>query len=356
MGDSDKFSGRDEFTGSTKLLLEHRVNGRCSNPDCRRPTRGPSSDSAKTVNVGDAAHITAASKGGARYDESLTSEHRREAENGIWLCKPCAKIVDNDPDRFPVKLLREWKRQAEDTARLECELPFNSEVRKVLPGTHKQSSRILAFGHEFRTSINLDDGDAEDLIMRFVGLLRDFISFAVYRTCVETGIEDFVFLMTLQAKEKPNDPRVHLHVATASHITFFVAEFQRIYELFLDGCNDRNLIAPGVPSNLRCSATMQMGELVSLRTSRTGPAHLEISLTESITSLKEPFSTSSLLTLFSQMKNTKMIVIPQYSATENEERIMRYAAEINDTERFSFDDIAIDPANPEKFRIVRMGE
>ena len=101
---------------------------------------------------------------------------------------------------------------------------------------------------------------------------------------------------------------------------------------------------------------IRMGELISLRASRIGPAHLNISLTEQITSLKEPFSTSSLLSLLSQIKNTKLIVIPEYSATPHEERIMRYAAEINDTGRFSLDDIAVDPTNPEKFRIVRMGE
>ncbi|MFO0818288.1 MAG: hypothetical protein U1A77_10130 [Pirellulales bacterium] len=180
--------------------------------------------------------------------------------------------------------------------------------------------------------------------------------FAIYRTCLESGIEDFVFLTTLQVKEQPNDPHVHFHLVVSSHITYFVAEFQRIYEAVLNGSNDRRVFAPGVPTNLRYKSMIRMGELISLRASRIGPSHLDISLTEQISSLKEPFSTSSLLSLLSQIKNTKLIVIPEYSATPHEERIMRYAAEINDTGRFSLDDIAVDQTNPEKFRIVRMGE
>lgn len=348
---------RDDFSLTTKRLLEHRVNGRCSKPDCRRSTRGPASDPAKTINIGDAAHITAAAKGGARYDASLTSEQRRAAENGIWLCKPCAKIVDDDEERFSVALLREWKRQAEDTARMECETPFAAaSPSNVTPATHQQSSKILSFGHEFRTTINLTDEDAEDRIMKFIERLRDFMVFAVYRTCIETGIEDFVFLSTLVAKEKSGDPRIHFSIAVSSHITYFVAEFERIYQAFHDGGNDPMIIAPRVPSNLHYSSMIRIGELISLRASRVGPTRLDVSLTEPITSLKEPFSSSSLLSLLSQMKNTKLIVIPEYSATPHEERIMRYAAEINDTGRFSLDDIRVDPSNPEKFRITRLGE
>jgi hypothetical protein len=64
-----------------------------------------------------AAHITAASPGGARYDPSLTPEERRSAENGIWMCQNDGTLVDRDEQRFPVGLLRNWKMIAEDEAR-----------------------------------------------------------------------------------------------------------------------------------------------------------------------------------------------------------------------------------------------
>ena len=50
----------------------------------------------KSVNVGEAAHITAAAPGGKRYDPSLTPEDRRAASNGMWLCELCAKLIDTD--------------------------------------------------------------------------------------------------------------------------------------------------------------------------------------------------------------------------------------------------------------------
>jgi hypothetical protein len=68
---------RDDFTEEVKRILAARVGNACSNPDCRALTSGPQSDSAKALNVGVAAHITAASEGGQRYNPALSSEERR---------------------------------------------------------------------------------------------------------------------------------------------------------------------------------------------------------------------------------------------------------------------------------------
>jgi hypothetical protein len=106
-------SSRDEFSKQTKQLLSSRVAHRCSNPDCRAATIGPQSLSDGSINLGVAAHITAAAVGGPRYDSSLTSDERSGAGNGIWLCQNCAKLVDSDIQRFTVRLLNNWKKQAE---------------------------------------------------------------------------------------------------------------------------------------------------------------------------------------------------------------------------------------------------
>lgn len=98
-----------------------RVAYRCSNQECRQVTSGPQEDSTKAVNIGVAAHITAVSLGGPRFDSSLTSDERQAAENGIWLCQSCAKLVDNDPIRYGVDTLRRWKADAERIAARELE-------------------------------------------------------------------------------------------------------------------------------------------------------------------------------------------------------------------------------------------
>lgn len=107
---------RDEFRQSTKETLAKRVGFRCSNPNCRKPTSGPQVDPSKAINVGTAAHITAAASGGCRFDPSLTPNERRHIDNGIWLCQTCGKLIDSDCTRYSVELLKEWKTQAEKAA------------------------------------------------------------------------------------------------------------------------------------------------------------------------------------------------------------------------------------------------
>jgi len=107
---------RDNFTESTKRLLARRVGYFCSNPECRRLTIGPARGHEGSVNIGEAAHITAAAGGGPRYDASLSNGERRSYSNGIWMCGVHAKQVDSDYKHFTVDRLRDWKRTAERAA------------------------------------------------------------------------------------------------------------------------------------------------------------------------------------------------------------------------------------------------
>jgi hypothetical protein len=107
---------RDEFAEETKRLTAGRAGYCCSNPDCQAPTSGPQVNPAKSLNLGVAAHITGASARGPRFDAALQSDDRRGADNAIWLCQNCAKLVDNDPERFDVTKLRAWKHGAEARA------------------------------------------------------------------------------------------------------------------------------------------------------------------------------------------------------------------------------------------------
>jgi hypothetical protein len=64
-----------------------------------------------------AAHITAASVGGPRFDPGLSDKERAGVANGIWLCQNCAKLIDSDVVRFSGAILRGWKLNAEWEAR-----------------------------------------------------------------------------------------------------------------------------------------------------------------------------------------------------------------------------------------------
>ena len=112
---------RDDFKPEVKEILARRVGMRCSNPNCRKLTSGPRDDPDKAVNIGVAAHMTAASPQGPRYDKNMKKEERKSIDNGIWLCQNCAKLVDNDPARYTVDMLKQWRRLSEQAARLEVE-------------------------------------------------------------------------------------------------------------------------------------------------------------------------------------------------------------------------------------------
>ncbi len=115
---------RDDFDEKIKDILARRVGFRCSNPKCRKLTSGPQINPAKSINIGVASHIAAASKGGKRYDINQTSEQRKSIDNGIWLCQSCSKLIDSDEIRYQVELLKQWKLEAEALALREIEGDF----------------------------------------------------------------------------------------------------------------------------------------------------------------------------------------------------------------------------------------
>ncbi len=110
---------RDDFPEATKQTVAARVAYRCSNPYCRASTAGPQVEPSKTLNVGVAAHISAAAPRGPRYDPALSPEQRSDIGNAIWLCQNCAKLIDNDPQRFTSAVLVAWKGLAEAVAQTE---------------------------------------------------------------------------------------------------------------------------------------------------------------------------------------------------------------------------------------------
>lgn len=114
-------NNRDDFTEKTKDLLAKRVAYRCSNPKCRKITCGASDSLYAYVNVGVAAHICAAAPGGKRYDANMTEDERKDISNGIWLCQTCSKLIDSNELRYTVKLLHEWKKDAERFTQMNLE-------------------------------------------------------------------------------------------------------------------------------------------------------------------------------------------------------------------------------------------
>jgi len=154
-------SARDDFSKPTKRRLAEDAGYRCSHPECRRPTIGPAASGSEPTNLGEAAHITAAAPGGARYDSSLSSEERRAEANGIWMCAVHAKQVDSDEKEYTVGKLREWKAKAKADA-----LDALTSGRLVLP------EGILAVDAEVLDRLGLKDTDVASLTKRLQNAAR----------------------------------------------------------------------------------------------------------------------------------------------------------------------------------------
>jgi hypothetical protein len=97
---------RSDSSQAVKRTLAQRVGLLCSNPSCMADTAGPQNDPSNVINVGVAAHITAAAGGGPRFDPGLTDKERAGASNGIWLCQNCAKLIDSDLAAYPTYVIR----------------------------------------------------------------------------------------------------------------------------------------------------------------------------------------------------------------------------------------------------------
>ena len=109
-------SNRDDFPQAVKVVIAQRAGFRCSFPTCCITTVGPSEETETSIaHSGMACHISAASPGvGARrYRPDMTSEERKSASNGIWMCYTHGKLIDTDENRFTIERLKKWKEIAE---------------------------------------------------------------------------------------------------------------------------------------------------------------------------------------------------------------------------------------------------
>ncbi len=102
-----------DFTRKTVEILGKRAGFRCSNPDCRKGTVGPTLEPNDSATIGEAAHIKGARPGAKRYDPEVSVGTIASITNGIWLCRNCHKLVDTDDSRYTCELLYLWREEHE---------------------------------------------------------------------------------------------------------------------------------------------------------------------------------------------------------------------------------------------------
>jgi len=127
---------RDDFSTEVRRILAGRAGHKCS--VCHKATSGPGDTADTALSNGIAAHITAASPKGPRFDPSLSAEARRGSENGIWVCTQHGREIDAATSAFSVEVLRGLKRIREESA---------SRELQHREGTEDQSGLLIEFPH-----------------------------------------------------------------------------------------------------------------------------------------------------------------------------------------------------------------
>ena len=102
------------------------------------------------TNIGVAAHISAASLHGPRYDPNSNSTERSSIMNGIWLCQSCAKLIDSDPTKYSKELLVNWKADAEKATAIELTKEKRQEISNEYDDVFKLMPALI---NEFITDI-----------------------------------------------------------------------------------------------------------------------------------------------------------------------------------------------------------
>lgn len=128
----------------------------CTNPECNYDL------GSEAANIGEAAHICAASPGGPRYDPNQSQEERDGIDNLILLCRNCHRKIDdpNTSEQYPVERLRNWK--SAHIAR--CNEMIAREFTKVsVENLDRAAAKIIQKGTTFQDSFQLPSFDLTSL-------------------------------------------------------------------------------------------------------------------------------------------------------------------------------------------------
>lgn len=182
----------NDFSERIKRLAGRSVGFRCCFPGCNRLLISKKENSDEILNTAEYAHIIAASPGGPRYDSSVSSDDIKSYDNCIVLCATHHHVIDNNPNNYPSKKLKDWKSIAEERTRQEMLLPNNYNSGEELEALF---SSLLATGDYdvLRTKIS-DFKDVENHTFYEIVLRYKIFINVIFRKEVLPDIELYVKL------------------------------------------------------------------------------------------------------------------------------------------------------------------
>ena len=164
----------------------------------------------------------------------------------------------------------------------------------------------------------------------------------------------FAYLLSLGCKDDPTDGETIVQIELQCHITSFVHAFAQHLESLV---GDSSASRSSYSADLRIRAASKWSPHVPYRVSMPGPGHVEITcLEQPYYSLKFPMQTSDLLLVLSAMLTGKIIVQDDIKLTDPTQRnFVQWTADVMKERSFSFHDITLDVADPERWLIKTGG-
>ncbi len=130
--------------------------GYCCMYDCRQQLINNNNKYKTVTNIGNICHITAAKKGGPRYDESLSNIERSQYDNLILLCSIHHKVVDDLPQKYTTEYLKKMKKDREDLIRSVLnQITISNTI--YTPRTLERSHKIFSFYKLISNSSEMND-------------------------------------------------------------------------------------------------------------------------------------------------------------------------------------------------------
>ena len=117
---------RKSLPETVKLQLWVKSAGRCEFKGCNKPV-WRNELTLSEGNFAEVAHIIGSSKEGPRGTDQ-SEELQTDFSNLMLLCQSCHKEIDDNPEKYPTKLLRNWKQEHEN--RIEIQTSYPEDIHK----------------------------------------------------------------------------------------------------------------------------------------------------------------------------------------------------------------------------------
>jgi hypothetical protein len=121
---------RKPIPEETKLKLWVKTAGRCEFKGCNKPVWYNGLTLSES-NFAQVAHIIGSSEDGPRGNDQ-SEELQIDYDNLMLLCQSCHKEIDDFPEKYPIVLLRSWKKEHEDRIEIQTNYPEDISRSSVI--------------------------------------------------------------------------------------------------------------------------------------------------------------------------------------------------------------------------------